>query len=281
MAVLLIIVFVLSVILLIPIQVKAKYGDGKWSLTANYLWFSLLRRGSKDEPEPEPQPVNEDQPIVYEAEKPVDEAAAVPAAEPTHETVSESEPPAEEALSAEESPEIVRPDEEDDDKAEDDAEEDAEQPKKKKGYFARLKPHSLKDGIALGKDILAALSPSLKLLLRHFHFRHTKLYLAVASDDAAKTAQLYGKLCAASYNLLSALQCRTDIQIDEFRVLADFYGSKLNVRVSTELRVSPAVLLLTLIILAAKFFWRTWRRFRREDKEEKLRARAAAKTAAA
>ena len=105
-----------------------------------------------------------------------------------------------------------------------------------------------------------------------------KLYLAVGSDDPSKTAQLYGKICAGAFNLLGQLQSRFDIETDEFRILADFFGDKITFRTSLALRVSPAALILTVLILGIKFLWLCFRRFRREDKETK---RIAAETAPA
>ena len=72
------------------------------------------------------------------------------------------------------------------------------------------------------------------------------------------------------------MQCLFDMQVDEFRILADFFHEKTTFRAALELRVSPAVLLLTALKLGGKFLWRTFRRFRREDKEAKRRARESA-----
>ena len=159
------------------------------------------------------------------------------------------------------------------------AESDAEPPKKKrgiKGFIERLKPHGLSDYLALAKDGLAALSPALKFLTKHLHFRHVRLYLAVASDDPAQTAQVYGKICAAAFPLLGALECWVDMQADELRILADFYGTKTDFRIALELRVSPAAAILLVLILGVKFLWRTVCRFRREDKEAKRYAQETA-----
>ena len=155
----------------------------------------------------------------------------------------------------------------------------AEKPKKKRGikaFIERLKPHSLSDIFGLIGDGKASLSPSLRFLLRHLHFRHVKLYLAVASEEPDKTALNYGRISAAAYRLLGALQCVLDIEADEFRILADFYGTKTTFRASLELRCSPAALLMTALILGGKFLWRSWRRFRREDKEAALREKETA-----
>ena len=147
---------------------------------------------------------------------------------------------------------------------------------KKRGFIKRLKPQSVSEAVSLAKDACAALSPALKFLTRHLHFRHMKLYLTVASDDPANTATLYGKICAAAYNLLAQLQCWVDIETDEFRILADFYHEKLTFRASGELRVSPMAAILLVLILGIRFLWRTLLRFRREDREAKRKAQETA-----
>ena len=153
--------------------------------------------------------------------------------------------------------------------------DESEPPKKKKrgirGFIERLKPHSVSDVLALAKDGCAALTPALRFLTKHLHFRHIKLYAAIGTDDAAKTAERYGAISAAVFNFIGQLQCWVDFQADECRILADFYNDSITFRASGELRVSPWAALLLVLILGGRFLWRTVRRFRRGDKEAKLR----------
>lgn len=157
---------------------------------------------------------------------------------------------------------------------------ETEQPEKKKrgirGFIERVKPHSLSDILGLVQDGFAALTPALKFLTRHIHFRHIKLYLAVGTDDPANTATLYGKICAAAYNLLGAMQCWFDVEADEFRILADFYNNKTTFRGALELRISPMAAIALALILGVRFLWRTICRFRREDREAKRLAEESA-----
>lgn len=298
MAIFLIILFVLCVLLLLPIRVKAHFGDGEWGVAVYYFCFRVWHKESqpKEPPDTPPQPgeTAEDstdapaETAPASPEKP-EEAAPEPDKPPevTEVLPAETEQPAEHTESAptdeadedtpapEAAPEPETDAADADDSAEDDTpdtEPDEEQPEKPKkgikGFIERLKPHSVGDALALAKDAFAAIGPAVKFLLRHFHFRHLKLYLSVGTDDAANTATLYGKICAAAFPLFAQLQCLFDIETDEFRILSDFSGGSIVFRASLELRVSPAVLILTVLILGVKFLWRTWRRFRREDKEK-------------
>lgn len=312
--ILLCVFFVLCILLLLPVRLKASFGDGKWAVAVYYAFFRVFHKESAEKPKPDtpkkpldlpegeapplpdPEPEPEAKPA---AKKPKPAADAVPKpaavteqpkaeAEPEPDTESlpdtDTEPVQEDTAEpiADGKPKRRKRKQSDAHASEADTEADADKPAekpKKRGFIQRLKPQSLDEGIGLVQDACAALSPALKFLTRHLHFRHIKLYLAVGSDDPANTATLYGKICAAAYNLLAALQCWVDIETDEFRILADFYNESMTFRAAAELRVSPMAAILLVLILGIKFLWRTLCRFRREDKEAKRKARETAPTA--
>ena len=256
LAVILIVLTVLCILFLLPLRIKGSFGDGKWSVSVHYAFIRVFRKESAPPPPPVETPPQPDP-----AQEVPPEPAEIPAEEPpapAPEPVAVQAPAAEEPAAAE----IPEPAES--------AEVPEEKPKKKgpiKRYIERLKPHSLHDIMGLVKDGCASLSPSLKFFFRHLHFRHIRLYLAVGTDDAAKTAKLYGEITAGAYNLLGALGCWLDLQTDEMRILADFFSEKITFRASGELRCSPAALLMTALILGIRFLRRTRRRFRAEDRE--------------
>lgn len=306
--VILVILCIICVLLMLPVRAKASFGDGKWSVAVYYVFIRVFHKESQEKPKYEKPPKPEDVP---EGEKPSQETVtpappkpvqsdatpkpepAKPESIPKPETVSETPKPEPAASAAETVHEPSAPEQPEETpqikpkkpkcekkpkKPEKPAGDDAETENKpkKRGFIERIKPHSLSDWQGLIQDGLAALSPALRFLTRHLHFRHLKLYLAVATDDPANTATLYGKICAAAYNLLSALQCWVDIETDEFRILADFYNDKFTFRAAAELRVSPMAAIFLVLILGIKFLWRTVCRFRREDKEAKRKAKETA-----
>lgn len=314
--ILLCVFFVLCILLLLPVRLKASFGDGKWAVAVYYAFFRVFYKESAENPKPdtpkkpldlpdgEAPPLPEPEPTPA-AKKPTPAADSVPKpttvteqpkaeSEPESSPAPESEAPpdadteptqadtAEPVSKSKEKPKRRKRKKSDSPDSESDAEEDADKPTekpKKRGFIRRLKPQSLDEGIGLLQDACAALSPALKFLTRHLHFRHIKLYLAVGSDDPANTATLYGKICAAAYNLLAALQCWVDIETDEFRILADFYNESMTFRAAAELRVSPMAAILLVLILGVKFLWRTLCRFRREDKEAKRKVKDTAPAA--
>ncbi|MBQ8922820.1 MAG: DUF2953 domain-containing protein [Oscillospiraceae bacterium] len=305
------IVFVLCILFLLPIRVKAEFGGGKWSVKVYYAFIRVFRKESAPPPPPPETPPKPEDITLFEpgtdpnapdipppepaaqTEPPASVTEPASDAEPKPEPEPEQEKPKDQrkkkrrkhlfskedaAPAEEEKPGAEQPAADADEQAEEDGTKKKKKEKKKKkpGFFKRIKPHSFSDVIGLIKDGFAALTPALRFLFRHFHFRHVKVRAAIASDDPANTATLYGKICAAAFNLLAQLQRLFDFQTDEFRVLADFYGEKSDYSGALELRVSPAVLILTVLILGIKFLWRTFRRFRREDKEEKRREKESA-----
>jgi hypothetical protein len=300
--------FILCVLLLLPVRAKASYGDGKWSVAVYYAFIRLFHKESKEKPQPElpkkpedlpegeappvpetdaaqtaekpklqPEPVSA--PPEQETETPEPEAEAEDFSEPldpeqladtveTPDIKPEKKRRKRKAKKEESAAEVADPD----DLPDLDAEPEPEKkPRGIRGFIERLKPHSVSDVLGLAEDGFAALTPALRFLTKHIHFRHIRLYLAIGTDDPANTATLYGKICAAAYNLLGAMQCWFDVEADEFRILADFYNDKITFRGAVEVRISPMAAIILVLILGCKFLWRTVCRFRREDKEAKLR----------
>ena len=308
--ILLIILFVLCVLLLLPVRAKASYGDGKWSVAVYYAFIRLFHKESKEKPQPELPKKPEDLPegeappvpetdAAQTAEKPKPKPQPEPVSAPPEQETETPEPEAEaddfsepldpeqladtvetpdikpekkrrkrKAKKEESAAEVADPD----DLPDLDAEPEPEKkPRGIRGFIERLKPHSVSDVLGLAEDGFAALTPALRFLTKHIHFRQIRLYLAIGTDDPANTATLYGKICAAAYNLLGAMQCWFDVEADEFRILADFYNDKITFRGAAEVRISPMAAIILVLILGCKFLWRTVCRFRREDKEAKLR----------
>ena len=313
--VILIILFILCVLLLLPVRAKASFGDGKWSVAVYYAFIRLFHKESKEKPQPELPKKPEDLPegeappvpepdAAHTAEKPKPQQDAVPkpdtvtapqepeSPEPETDEDDFSEPLDPEQLAdTVETPEM-KPEKKrrkrkakkeeaaaeitDSDDLEDFEPEPEKKPRGIRGFIERLKPHSVSDVLGLAEDGFAALTPALRFLTKHIHFRHIKLYLAIGTDDPANTATLYGKICAAAYNLLGAMQCWFDVEADEFRILADFYNEKITFCGSAELRISPMAAIVLALIFGCKFLRRTICRFRREDKEAKLREKESA-----
>ncbi len=82
-------------------------------------------------------------------------------------------------------------------------------------------------------------SKVLKLLLeklwwvaKRFKFSRFKLDLTVATNDAAKTAIQYGKICAAAYPVLSLLQTIIKFKPEQVNISANFDKNKFEFKTS-------------------------------------------------
>ncbi len=294
--VILIILFVLCVLLLLPVRAKASLGDGKWAFSVYYVFIRVFHKASQEKPDPEIPKKPEDLPEGEAPPDPKPEPQSAQMPKPKPNTPLKSKNGMEMTALAEESTEPIDPElladtidtpvlksenrkktKSKNNKALEEPEIKPEQkPRGIRGFIERVKPHSLSDVLGLVQDGFAALTPALKFLTKHIHFRHIRLYLAIGTDDPANTATLYGKICAASYNLLGAMQSWFDVEADEFRILADFYNSKVTFRGSLELRISPMAAIVLVLILGVKFLWRTICRFRREDREAERREQESA-----
>lgn len=291
--VLLIILFVLGVILLLPIRAKAFFSDGKWGVSVKYTFFRIFhlespeKKPSETPPKPADIPESEQpDPAQFSAASAQNTVTANTPAEMLDAAKEDAgddaglyvyeKPKKEKRKKRRKKPEKPAEPLQEDSAAE--ADEQSAQPKKKKlfGFIDFLLPHSVPDLLKMIPDLFSALTPAMRFLTRHLHFRHVKIYAAIGTDDAAKTAQLYGRINAAAFPLLGMMQCWFDFQADEFRILADFYNDSVTFRGALELRVSPLVLILLVLILGIKFLCRRIRRYRSIAKEQKRREKESA-----
>ncbi len=81
------------------------------------------------------------------------------------------------------------------------SEEKPEKEKKDNILVSFYKNQGFSGVLQLLKDTVNAINGMFGTIFRHFVFRELKLYMTVGSADAAETAQLYGKTCAAVFPL--------------------------------------------------------------------------------
>ncbi len=292
-----IIMAVLCLLLLLPVSVKLHLRGKQWQINVCYGPIPVFQKSSKPdlaeqapsltaEQSKEPVPVSAEEPLpdtvidaeamLYgdeaESEQPAADSnkrsmqhktadrkiKAKSAAQQKSENIDLSELQADESDVMEES-----------EPEQDEQDSDAEEKPVKKGFLQRLKPSNLSEALALVEDILASASPSMRFLFRHFYIRHLNISLTIGTQDAAKTAILYGAVSGTVFRLVGYLQSLLSVKADALRVRADFLSGYSTVECSLTLRVAPATVLGTGISLAFRFLFRTLKRFRREDRELK------------
>ncbi len=98
---------------------------------------------------------------------------------------------------------------------------------KKKGFGDYIKALKFLDYIEI-------LNKASGHFLSKIYFHKLHLDMTVASSDASKTAQMYGKLDAAIFPLLGFLNSKKKIRDGEVHIRPDFTSEKLQVKLDTE-----------------------------------------------
>lgn len=98
-------------------------------------------------------------------------------------------------------------------------------------------------------NILRVILSKFKKLLSHTHFDNVKLFLSVASDDAAQTAILYGRICSVIYPCVEALENFVHFSPKNLSVKADFSSEKPSLSFSCVVRVRAFYILCFIISL--------------------------------
>ncbi|MBR6760991.1 MAG: DUF2953 domain-containing protein [Oscillospiraceae bacterium] len=291
-----IIMAILCLILLLPVSVKLHLRGKQWQIAVYYGPIAVFRKSSQpnsadSEPSAEvdgeskeehlPDTVMDAETMLYGDEETSELPAAPPKKQtkqqkPANQKVHTQSVTQQKSETADRSePQAVEPnrlDEESEQQKEaSESEKDSEAENKpaKKGFLQRLKPSNLSEALSLLEDILASASPSLRFLFRHFYIRHLNLSITIGTQDAAKTAILYGAVSGAVFRLVGYLQSLLSVKADALRVRADFLSGYSTAECSLTLRVAPATVFGTGIGLASRFLFRTLRRFHRENREQK------------
>ena len=91
--------------------------------------------------------------------------------------------------------------------------------------------------------ILKILFNRFKKLLKKIRFRKFSLNVLVGSEDAAKTAILYGELCSLIYPLVTLLSVCLDFKSENISVNSDFLNSDVKINLSSVIKVRMSSLL--------------------------------------
>ena len=114
------------------------------------------------------------------------------------------------------------------------------------------KNQTLLDKLNLIKEILSVF---LKSFSKYINVRIKKLYIIVASNDAAQTAILYGAVSAIVANILELIDSYTNLKSlkkDTISVEPDFIANESDIGINISLSISVLGALVTL----AKTFWK-------------------------
>lgn len=114
---------------------------------------------------------------------------------------------------------------------------------------------------------LKALGKSIHPIFKTIRFRQLSAHIWAASDDAAKTGQLYGYLCAAIPEAMPLVCAIFTVDDWHIRVDADFTTDKLYAQADVVVSLTPGALLWVILRMGIWFLWEHLRRKRRRKRE--------------
>lgn len=118
---------------------------------------------------------------------------------------------------------------------------------KPKTLFLRLKEkHGFSGAVREIFGFLKEIFGYIKVFLRHIKIEKLKLFISVSSDDAAKTALDYGRVCAVAYPFLSALDSMANIEYKKIDIKSDFEATESNFSIEFNVKLRIFYLLITL-----------------------------------
>lgn len=143
-------------------------------------------------------------------------------------------------------------------------EEDTEQPPEEE------KPKEKKDNIIVSfyknqgfsgvlqllKDTVNAINGMFGTIFRHFVFRELKLYMTVGASDAAETAQLYGKTCAAVFPAMGLITSTCNVKEYDCAVRPNFMVAEKTAIFRVVLSFRPIFATTAAVVLAFKLLFK-------------------------
>ena len=96
---------------------------------------------------------------------------------------------------------------------------------------------------------LRLLCEKFRKIIPHIRFYDLNMNLAVATEDAAQTAILYGNLSSLIYPVCTLLSCATHFYTQNISVSADFSGKNIRFNLSTIIKIRLFFILKLLISL--------------------------------
>lgn len=127
--------------------------------------------------------------------------------------------------------------------------------KKNENFFLRsFKKKGFSEFVSLFFVFLKKTIGELAYLLKFVKIRKFTLSLTVASDNAAKTAIEYGVVSAAVYNFSALIKTNFDFEIKNISIDCDFENNAPHFELFTVLKISPLVLLISVVKLIKPVF---------------------------
>ena len=141
------------------------------------------------------------------------------------------------------------PSEEEDKPEKEKAEKDSKKQAKSKvkELMTELKSGDVLSTVGFLWEFLQLLHTESGKLLSRITVTRFRLQVRISTDEAAETAQLYGKVCAVLFPLLARLEQTMRVRHREVRVEPDFLSEKCDARLDMRLRLTLPRLIATVV----------------------------------
>lgn len=110
--------------------------------------------------------------------------------------------------------------------------------------------------LQLLKDTVNAINGMFGMIFRHFVFRELKLYMTVGAADAAETAQLYGKTCAAVFPAMGLITSTCNVKEYDCAVKPNFMVAEKSAIFRVVLSFRPIFAIIAVVVLAFKLLFK-------------------------
>ena len=133
-----------------------------------------------------------------------------------------------------------------------------EKPKEKKDNIlvSFYKNQGFSGVLQLLKDTVNAINGMFGTIFRHFVFRELKLYMTVGTSDAAETAQLYGKTCAAVFPAMGLITSTCNVKEYDCAVRPNFMVAEKTAIFRVVLSFRPIFATTAVVVLAFKLLFK-------------------------
>ena len=136
------------------------------------------------------------------------------------------------------------------------SEEKPEKEKKDNILVSFYKNQGFSGVLQLLKDTVNAINGMFGTIFRHFVFRELKLYMTVGSADAAETAQLYGKTCAAVFPAMGLITSTCNVKEYDCAVRPNFMVAEKTAVFRVVLSFRPIFATTAVVVLAFKLLFK-------------------------
>lgn len=136
------------------------------------------------------------------------------------------------------------------------SEEKPEKEKKDNILVSFYKNQGFSGVLQLLKDTVNAINGMFGTVFRHFVFRELKLYMTVGSADAAETAQLYGKTCAAVFPAMGLITSTCNVKEYDCAVRPNFMVAEKTAVFRVVLSFRPIFATTAVVVLAFKLLFK-------------------------